>query len=116
MPNAFINTKCVHVWAELRKDVATGHYDDDDDDEDNDDDDGDKIDVQAKTTPRATCVFEQNSGLPLRRHLSYAKDEGGFFGGMADSALVVRFIITVSNYDYIIDFIFYQVDDTLVLY
>ncbi|XP_041360403.1 putative amine oxidase [copper-containing] [Gigantopelta aegis] len=57
---------------------------------------------------RVWCVFEQNSGMPLRRHMSYAAEEGSFYGGMLDSALVIRSIITFSNYDYAIDYTFHQ--------
>ncbi|KAH9505424.1 hypothetical protein Btru_057248 [Bulinus truncatus] len=54
------------------------------------------------------CLFEHNSDLPLRRHLSYSIEQGGFYGGMSDSALILRTAITVVNYDYIVDFIFHQ--------
>ncbi|KAI8767863.1 amine oxidase [copper-containing] [Biomphalaria glabrata] len=54
------------------------------------------------------CLFEHNNGLPLRRHLSYTVREGSFYGGMLDSALVLRTALTVVNYDYIVDFIFHQ--------
>ncbi|KAL8606748.1 hypothetical protein ACOMHN_018782 [Nucella lapillus] len=57
---------------------------------------------------RAQCVFEQDTGVPLRRHLSYSRDEGSFYGGMADSVLIVRSILTIVNYDYVIDYIFHQ--------
>ena len=60
------------------------------------------------TFKNAACVFEQNTGRPLRRHHSYTVDEGAFYGGMSDSFLVVRSIHTVDNYDYIIDFKFHQ--------
>ena len=64
---------------------------------------------EATTLERAMCVFEQNTGVPLRRHLSYAREQGAFYGGMSDSVLVFRSILTVVNYDYVIDFIFHQV-------
>ncbi|XP_076443736.1 putative amine oxidase [copper-containing] isoform X2 [Babylonia areolata] len=60
------------------------------------------------TLERAQCVFEQDTGVPLRRHLSYARSEGAFYGGMSDSVLVVRSILTIVNYDYIVDFVFHQ--------
>ncbi|KAL8606746.1 hypothetical protein ACOMHN_018780 [Nucella lapillus] len=60
------------------------------------------------TLHRAQCVFEQNTGVPLRRHLSYARDQGAFYGGMSDSVLIVRTILTIVNYDYIVDFVFHQ--------
>ncbi|PVD19729.1 hypothetical protein C0Q70_20220 [Pomacea canaliculata] len=62
----------------------------------------------ATELAQATCVFEQNTAMPLRRHLSYAVGEGAFYSGMASSVLVVRSILTVVNYDYILDFVFYQ--------
>ena len=64
---------------------------------------------EATTLERATCVFEHNTGIPLRRHMSYSRDQGAFYGGMADSVLTVRSILTIVNYDYIVDFIFHQV-------
>lgn len=63
---------------------------------------------EPTTLQRSICVFEQDTGVPLRRHMSYARDQGAFYGGMADSVLVVRSILTVVNYDYIIDFVFHQ--------
>lgn len=54
------------------------------------------------------CVFELDTGIPLRRHFedNYA---GGykFYGGMAGSALVVRSVTTAYNYDYVFDYMFY---------
>ncbi|CAL1528469.1 unnamed protein product [Lymnaea stagnalis] len=64
--------------------------------------------VEPAVFPQSICIFENNLGTPLRRHHSYSKDDGGFYGGLMDSALVVRSIHTVDNYDYIIDFIFHQ--------
>ncbi|XP_076443586.1 putative amine oxidase [copper-containing] [Babylonia areolata] len=64
--------------------------------------------AEPTTLARAQCVFEQNTGVPLRRHMSYSRDQGAFFGGMSDSVLVVRSILTISNYDYIVDFVFHQ--------
>ncbi|XP_075631280.1 amine oxidase [copper-containing] 3-like isoform X2 [Balearica regulorum gibbericeps] len=52
------------------------------------------------------CIFEQNLGSPLRRH--YSNLQSLYYGGLVNSALVVRSIATVGNYDYIWDFIFYQ--------
>ncbi|CAH2301974.1 Membrane primary amine oxidase [Pelobates cultripes] len=52
------------------------------------------------------CIFEFNSGLPLRRHFSSL---GSFYyGGLTNTVLVVRSIATLGNYDYVFDFIFYQ--------
>ncbi|KAK3757037.1 hypothetical protein RRG08_041813 [Elysia crispata] len=53
------------------------------------------------------CVFEINNGYPLRRHLAYSR-HNGYYGGMLDSVLTLRTILTVGNYDYSIDFIFHQ--------
>lgn len=52
------------------------------------------------------CVFEHDMGRPLRRHFSDFFHNG--FGGMANSALIIRTITAIGNYDYIWDFIFYQ--------
>ncbi|XP_013091312.2 putative amine oxidase [copper-containing] [Biomphalaria glabrata] len=57
---------------------------------------------------RALCLFENNNGYPLRRHLSYTKGEGGFYGGMLDSVLTIRCAVTIINYDYILDLILHQ--------
>ena len=59
------------------------------------------------TIERAFCVFEHNTARPLRRHLErHGKNK--FYGGMEDSVLTIRSIITIHNYDYIIDFSFHQ--------
>lgn len=58
------------------------------------------------TIDRAFCVFEHNTGRPLRRHLSSSGKQ--FFEGMMDVVLTVRTITTVVNYDYVFDFIFHQ--------
>ena len=61
------------------------------------------------TFRNAVCVFELNTGKPLRRH--YDSDYAGgynFYGGMANQLLVLRTIATPGNYDYVFDFIFYQ--------
>lgn len=52
------------------------------------------------------CVFEHDIGRPLRRHFSDFFHNS--YGGMANSALVIRSITAIGNYDYIWDFIFYQ--------
>lgn len=57
---------------------------------------------------RAFCVFEHNTGLPLRRHLSGQGGKGKFYEGLMDTVLIVRTISTVVNYDYVFDFIFHQ--------
>ena len=58
---------------------------------------------------RAFCVFEHNTETPLRRHLSRSLFDGSkFYEGMQDVVFIVRTIITISNYDYVMDFIFHQ--------
>ncbi|XP_025927100.1 membrane primary amine oxidase-like isoform X2 [Apteryx rowi] len=54
----------------------------------------------------ALCIFEQNLGSPLRRH--YSNLQSFYYGGLVNSALIVRSIATLDNYDYVWDFIFYQ--------
>ena len=64
---------------------------------------------EASVTDRAFCVFEHNSETPLRRHHTRSIYEGNkFYEGMQDIAFIVRTIMTVTNYDYILDFIFHQ--------
>ncbi|CAL1529259.1 unnamed protein product [Lymnaea stagnalis] len=57
---------------------------------------------------RSFCLFENNNGYPLRRHLSYSNAEGAFYGGILDSVLTLRSAVTIVNYDYIFDFILHQ--------
>ena len=58
---------------------------------------------------RAFCVFEHNTETPLRRHLSRSLFDGSkFYEGMQAVVFIVRTIITISNYDYVMDFIFHQ--------
>ncbi|XP_034045866.1 primary amine oxidase, liver isozyme-like isoform X2 [Thalassophryne amazonica] len=52
------------------------------------------------------CIFEHNMGQPLRRHFSDFFHHS--YGGMVNSALVLRTISAIENYDYLWDFIFYQ--------
>ncbi|NXA40896.1 AOC3 oxidase, partial [Eudromia elegans] len=54
----------------------------------------------------AVCIFEQNLGTPLRRH--YSNLQSFYYGGLVNSALVLRSITALGNYDYVWDFIFYQ--------
>ncbi|ESO94443.1 hypothetical protein LOTGIDRAFT_118238 [Lottia gigantea] len=67
-----------------------------------------EVTEEPHTNERAFCIFEQNTGVPLKRHLSYAISEGGFYGGVMDNVLILRTILTIVNYDYIFDFIFHQ--------
>ena len=64
---------------------------------------------QPLTFRNAVCVFEMNTGMPLRRHYD-SNYEGGykFYGGMVNHLLVLRTVATPGNYDYVFDFIFYQ--------
>ncbi|XP_030364263.1 membrane primary amine oxidase-like isoform X1 [Strigops habroptila] len=59
-----------------------------------------------RVSKSALCIFEQNLGSPLRRH--YSNLQSLYYGGLVNSALVIRSITTVGNYDYVWDFIFYQ--------
>ena len=54
------------------------------------------------------CIFEQDPGMPLRRHHSFYPNHGAFYEGMPGHVLILRTMITVINYDYIFDFVFYQ--------
>ncbi|BFZ06497.1 hypothetical protein BsWGS_09536 [Bradybaena similaris] len=56
----------------------------------------------------AMCLFEDNDGNPLRRHLSYDIKSGAFYGGVPNTALVLRTIMAISNYDYAVDFHFHK--------
>ncbi|XP_010898091.1 retina-specific copper amine oxidase [Esox lucius] len=65
------------------------------------------IDISAPQRFRnSICVFEHNTGRPLRRHFSDFFHNS--YGGMVNSALVFRTITAIGNYDYLWDFIFYQ--------
>jgi diamine oxidase len=58
--------------------------------------------------PRAYCIFEFNTGIPLRRHHGRSKNFHRFYEGLVSVVLIVRTISTIGNYDYITDFIFYH--------
>ncbi|XP_012936900.1 putative amine oxidase [copper-containing] [Aplysia californica] len=62
----------------------------------------------AKTLKNALCLFEHNTGLPLRRHRSNDDANGKTYGGLVDRVLVFRSIIVEYNYDYIFDMVFHQ--------
>ncbi|XP_053116348.1 amiloride-sensitive amine oxidase [copper-containing] isoform X2 [Hemicordylus capensis] len=58
--------------------------------------------------PRAICIFELPTGVPIRRHFDNNFQGGSnFYGGLEGHALVLRTTSTVYNYDYIWDFLFY---------
>lgn len=64
---------------------------------------------KPKTVKNAVCVFELDSGIPLRRHFETdGKSKYRFYGGSVSHVLVLRTITTVENYDSIFDFMFYQ--------
>ncbi|KAL8585057.1 hypothetical protein ACOMHN_013074 [Nucella lapillus] len=63
---------------------------------------------RAKELTNAVCVFEHNSGVPLRRHSSPTTGDQQHYGGVVDHCLVVRAIIVEFNYDYILDFVFHN--------
>jgi Cu2+-containing amine oxidase len=61
------------------------------------------MDSGEPTTGRNTiCIFEQASQTPLRRH-----SNGDSYGGLATHSLVVRILLPVYNYDYVLDHIFH---------
>ncbi|XP_016847526.2 1-phosphatidylinositol 4,5-bisphosphate phosphodiesterase eta-1 isoform X9 [Anolis carolinensis] len=65
------------------------------------------VDTSSPVTREASiCIFEQNAEVPLRRH--YESGQAPFYGGLEDSALVFRSMTSVTNYDYVWDFIFHQ--------
>ena len=57
---------------------------------------------------KTICVFEHNSGSPLRRHHASSDRPSGYFEGAPNVVLITRVIATLENYDYMFDFIFYQ--------
>ncbi|XP_042533175.1 amiloride-sensitive amine oxidase [copper-containing] [Dipodomys spectabilis] len=58
--------------------------------------------------PRALCLFEMPTGVPLRRHFdSNFRGSFTFYAGLTGQVLVLRTTSTVYNYDYIWDFIFH---------
>lgn len=63
---------------------------------------------QPQVIKNAVCVFEMDSGIPLRRHFETNGTGYKFYEGLANHVLVLRTIITARNYDNIFDFVFYQ--------
>uniref|UniRef100_A0A452EPH1 Amine oxidase n=1 Tax=Capra hircus TaxID=9925 RepID=A0A452EPH1_CAPHI len=59
-----------------------------------------------RTLYDALCVFEQNEGLPLRRHHSDVFSH--YFGGLVETVLVFRSVSTLYNYDYVWDVMFHS--------
>lgn len=56
-------------------------------------------------TKDALCIFEQDTGAPLRRH--YSNLQSRYYGGLRGTALVFRSVATLGNYDYVWDFVFH---------
>ena len=56
----------------------------------------------------AVCVFEMDSGIPLRRHFEAIGKRFRFFEGMTSHVLVIRTIATLRGHDNVFDFMFYQ--------
>ncbi|XP_062988339.1 membrane primary amine oxidase-like isoform X1 [Elgaria multicarinata webbii] len=61
--------------------------------------------LKPEVQKNSICVFEQNVGGPFRRH--YSNLESLYYGGLPGSALVLRSVATLGNYDYIWDFVFH---------
>ena len=57
------------------------------------------------TMPNVVCIFERPTGGPLWRH---AELVNGTYEGRPEVDLVVRFVPTVGNYDYVIDTVLTQ--------
>ncbi|KAK3583568.1 hypothetical protein CHS0354_026159 [Potamilus streckersoni] len=65
--------------------------------------------LEGADYPNSICVFELSTGLPLRRHYCNSPGHAGiFYGGLHSTSLVFRTIFAISNYDYILDYIFYE--------
>ena len=58
---------------------------------------------------KSACVFEHDRGIPLRRHTESTHKGGYYYAqGMPDNVLILRYVLTVYNYDYVIDAMFHQ--------
>ena len=58
--------------------------------------------------PNSVCLFEHTKSVPLRRH---SEDQFGrvkYAQGMPGNVLILRSVVSVENYDYIMDYILYQ--------
>ena len=65
--------------------------------------------IGPRVHKNTVCVFELNTGVPLRRHFSFHYGGGwDVYSGMTDNVLVVRTIAAVYNYDYVFDYVFHQ--------
>jgi primary-amine oxidase len=61
--------------------------------------------------PNAICIFEQDSGYPLSRHIYSGGNTSYSFtrlGVTKGAALITRAIATIGNYDYMFDYKFHQ--------
>ncbi|XP_077170037.1 amine oxidase [copper-containing] 3-like isoform X5 [Paroedura picta] len=61
--------------------------------------------VAPEVQKNSICVFEETAAGPLRRH--YSNLQSLFYGGLPGSALVLRSVATLGNYDYVWDFVFH---------
>ncbi|KAJ7313418.1 hypothetical protein JRQ81_004771 [Phrynocephalus forsythii] len=61
--------------------------------------------LKPEVHKNAICVFEQNTEVPFRRH--YSNLQSLYYEGLPGSALVLRSVATLGNYDYVWDFIFH---------
>ncbi|XP_074079919.1 amine oxidase [copper-containing] 3-like [Macrotis lagotis] len=58
-----------------------------------------------RTVHDALCIFEQNQGIPLRRH--HSDFFSYYYGGLPGTVLIVRSVSTLLNYDYVWDMAFH---------
>ena len=63
--------------------------------------------AQTTTSPGSICMFEQDAGYPLARHTS-----GDYVTVSKNTQFVVRWVATVGNYDYFMDYVF-SLDGTI---
>ncbi|BFZ22718.1 hypothetical protein BsWGS_25757 [Bradybaena similaris] len=56
----------------------------------------------------AMCLFENNDGHAVGRHLAYSKTEGGFYGGVMDTQLTLRAALEVNGANVIYDLLFHS--------
>jgi primary-amine oxidase len=56
--------------------------------------------------PNAICLFEFDTGYPIRRHWNQHSDGTGFTDVTKNVAFTIRTISTVGNYDYLIEYVF----------
>jgi primary-amine oxidase len=62
-------------------------------------------DGAGSTRPSTLCIFERPTGDPAWRHSGSGTDLG-IGSGAVELELVMRFIATIGNYDYIVDYVF----------